>query len=319
VDPAGRQWQFSGNSGPISKIRKPGSTSDDVTIAYDANARVSSASIVGLGTWTYSFSDTGTSRTAVVTDPMGHTRTIVSDMTIGRPTSVTNGESKTTTYSYYANGLLQKVAAPEGNYTQYTYDARGNVTEQRQVAKGSGVTDLVSTSGYDGTCSSVAKCNSPNWTKDANGNQTDYTYDLTTGNLLTVQAPAASAGGTRPTTTYSYTTVNGAQMLGGTSTCLVGVNCGGTANELKTSISYNANSLPSTLTRQAGDGSLSTTVSQAYDAVGNVTSTTDALGNMTSYSYAADRHVLGMVGPDPDGSGPGHPAPYNTATTAMGS
>ncbi|MES2450158.1 MAG: RHS repeat-associated core domain-containing protein [Pseudomonadota bacterium] len=307
MDPAGRQWQFSGNGGPLSKIRKPGSTSDDVTIAYDANSRVSSASFVDLGTWTYSFSDVGTVRTAVVTDPLGHTRTIISNMTIGRPTSTTNGEGKATTYSYGTNGLLQKVTAPEGNYTQYSYDARGNVTEQREVAKaGSGLSDLVATAGYDGTCSNVAKCNSPNWTKDANGNQTDYGYDLTTGNVLTVQAPAASTGGTRPTTTYSYTTVNGAQVLGGASTCLAGASCAGTANELKTSISYNANSLPATVTKQAGDGSIVATTTLGYDSIGNLTSADGPLAGSDDtiyYRYDADRELVGIVAADPDGTG----------------
>lgn len=308
VDPAGRQWQFSGNSGNFSKIRKPGSASDDVTIGYDANGHVSSVNITDLGTWGYNISDIGSTRTAIVTDPLGHTKTVVSDMTIGRPSSVTNGEGKKTTYTYWPSGLLKTVVAPDGNYTQYTYDARGNLTENRQVAiAGSGLADVVSTAGYDGTCSSVAKCNSPNWTKDANNNQTDYTYDLTTGNVLTVQAPAPSAGGARPTTTYSYSTVNSAQVLAGTSTCVTGTSCAGTANELKTSIGYNVNSLPATLTRQVGDGSVVATTTLGYDNIGNVTSVDGPLAgtdDTTYYRYNADREVVGVVAPDPDGSGP---------------
>src|SRR3546814_5547243 len=49
-------------------------------------------------------------------------------------------------------------------YTKFTYDARGNVTETRQVAKaGSGLADIVTSAGYDATCTSTAKCNKPNW------------------------------------------------------------------------------------------------------------------------------------------------------------
>ena len=60
------------------------------------------------------------------------------------------------------------------------------------VAKtGSGLADIVTTGGYDTTCSNVKTCNQPNWTKDAKGNQTDYTYDTTHGGVLTVTAPGA--------------------------------------------------------------------------------------------------------------------------------
>ncbi|NWP89648.1 hypothetical protein GY985_24880, partial [Escherichia coli] len=63
-----------------------------------------------------------------------------------------------------------------------TYDSRGNVTEKRAVAKsGSGLADIVTPANYDASCTYAAKCNQPNWTKDAKGNQTDYTYNTSTG------------------------------------------------------------------------------------------------------------------------------------------
>jgi hypothetical protein len=43
----------------------------------------------------------------------------------------------------------------------------------------------------------VAKCNKPNWSRDPKGNQTDYSYDNATGNLLKITAPPM-IGGTRP-------------------------------------------------------------------------------------------------------------------------
>ncbi|NWP10203.1 hypothetical protein GY969_23130, partial [Escherichia coli] len=85
---------------------------------------------------------------------------------------------------------------------------------------------------YDASCTYAAKCNQPNWTKDAKGNQTDYTYNTSTGDLLTVAAPAASSGGTRPTTTDSYTTINGVQQVSSISACPSTASCAGTADDV---------------------------------------------------------------------------------------
>ncbi|QKR99746.1 RHS repeat protein [Sphingomonas sp. CL5.1] len=259
------------------------------------------------GTTSYSYADSGSTRTTTVTDPLGHVATYVFNMNISQMTSRTDATGKVLTRQYDSAGRLTKNIAPEGNYTQYTYDGRGNVTELRQVAKaGSGLADAVSTAGYDATCSSAAKCNKPNWTKDASGNQTDYTYDLVTGNILKAEAPAATPGGARPTATYSYTTVNGAQLLSSTSTCSNAATCVGSVSESKTSLGYNANGLPTTVTRQAGDGSVVATTTLGYDNVGNVTSVDGPLsgtGDTAYYRYNADREVVGVIAPDPDGAG----------------
>jgi RHS repeat-associated protein len=53
----------------------------------------------------------------------------------------------------------------------------------------------------------------------------------------------------------------------------------------------------------AGSGSPSSTTSMTHDAQGNIATMTDALGHVTRYRYDADRELLGVVGPDPDGPG----------------
>src|SRR3546814_2079390 len=156
-------------------------------------------------------------------------------------------------------------------YTKFTYDARGNVTETRQVAKaGSGLADIVTSAGYDATCTSTAKCNKPNWTKDAKLKQTDYSYNTTNGNILTMTLPPATSGGTRPKVTYSYTGVNGVQMVTGISTCRAGSSCAGTANEVKTTFAYDSLQRPTSVTIAAGNGSVSSTTGYAYDTKNNL-------------------------------------------------
>ena len=55
-------------------------------------------------TWAYNYGTSGSTATMVVTDPGSHTRTIVSDTTVGLPTSVTNEVNKTTSYTYDGSG-----------------------------------------------------------------------------------------------------------------------------------------------------------------------------------------------------------------------
>ena len=309
TDPLGRQSIYRTQSGVyLAGITRPNSSSEDVTITYDSVNRVYSFTNA-VGTTTYSYSDAGGVRTTTVTDPAGHATIYTFDIALQRMKSLTTPApiSKTTHWDYDTNGRVIKITAPEGNYTQYIYDGRGNVTEARMVAKsGSGIADIVTTSGYDATCSAAAKCNQPNWTKDAKGNQADYTYDVATGNLLTVTAPAATAGAIRPVVTYSYTTVNGVQMLSGTSTCQAGASCAGTADEIRTSTTYNSNGLPVSMSKGAGNGSLTATTTIGYDDIGNAITVDGPLagaGDTTRYRFDAARQLVGVVSPDPDGGG----------------
>lgn len=285
-------------------IKLPGSTAEDVVVSFDGSYRVSSLTKAG-GTTTYNYADNGGLRTTTVTDPMSHVTTYVFDIASQRMKSTTSHLGKTSSWDYDSFGRLIKATAHEGNYTQYTYDARGNRTEERSVAKaGSGLADTVVTAGYDAACSNPATCNQPNWTRDARNNQTDYAYN-TTGNLLTATAPAATGGGIRPVTSYTYTAVNGVQMLNTVSACQTTASCAGTADEVKATFSYDANGQPTTVSKGAGNGSLTATTVTAYNWVGDVVSVDGPLAgtaDTTVYRYNAAREMIGAVSPDPDGA-----------------
>lgn len=101
-------------------------------------------------------------------------------------------------------GQVVQVTKPEGNYTIYTYDGRGNLTQETETPKsGSGLPARNRTANYDAACSNIVTCNEPHWVRDWKGNETDYTLDPTHGGLLTATLPP-DANGVRPQTTYTY-------------------------------------------------------------------------------------------------------------------
>ncbi|QDC36371.1 RHS repeat domain-containing protein [Sphingobium fuliginis] len=303
VDAMGRTTSYRHIAAGIAGITRPGSSNEDVTIGYNGSNRVSSVTTAA-GTTSYGYVDSGGNRTTTVTDPLNHVSTYVFNIASQRMTSATDATGKTSSWQYDSNGRVTQATAPEGNYTQYSHDTLGNITQTTSVAKaGSGLANIVTTASFP--CSSGATCDKPQWTKDAKGNQTDYSYNLTTGTLSSVTAPA-DASGARATTTYSYAAVNGVQMMTGTSTCRTAASCVGSANERKTSIAYNGNGLPTTVTVQAGDGSIVSTATAAYDDVGNVISMDGPLAggdDITTYRYNANRQRIGTVSGDPDGGG----------------
>ncbi|MDH4742519.1 hypothetical protein OMP43_00650 [Sphingomonas sp. CBMAI 2297] len=296
-----------------------------MTFTYNAG-RVASITTAD-GTTTYSSSDAGNVRTVTVTDPLSHATTHTFDIALQRMTGKTDALSHTTSWQYDSSGRITRVTQPEGNYLQLTYDARGNVTEKRMVAKsGSGVADIVTSASYPATCVDVT-CNEPTTTTDERGNVTDYTYDTTHGGVLTVTAPAPTTGATRPQTRYTYTSLQAyfnkgsgivasgepVYRLTSVSQCQTGATCTGTADEVKTIIDYGPqvagpgdNLLPVSVTTKAGDSSLSATTTTGYDNVGNAITVDGPLSgtvDTTRYRFDAARQLVGVTSPDPDGAG----------------
>jgi YD repeat-containing protein len=173
TDPAGRTWRFTVDASKrIIGVRRPGSNSDHLSYAYNAGGTISSATRDAV-TNSYTRSVSGTTATETATNPLSQQTVVITDTTKGRPTSVTDGLNRTTSFQYEANGRLTRSTLPEGNYVQLTYDARGNVTETRAVAKaGSGLADIVTSASFDTTCTNVVTCNKPNSTTDARSNTT---------------------------------------------------------------------------------------------------------------------------------------------------
>lgn len=299
----------------LTGIRYPGSAADDIVVAY-SGARVSSVTRSGVTTG-YGWVDSGNLRTVTITRPGGATRVVTFDIAKGLMLSDRNEVNRTTSYQYDTNNRLARITLPESNYTQFSYDARGNVTEKRQVAKpGSGLPDIVAAASYPATCANAVTCNRPISTTDPRGNTTNFSYDQTHGGALVVTAPAPAVGGTRPETRISYARLGatGVPSAAGIfrpvqiSACQTGSapGCVGTAHETRSTIAYGQGLLPSSFTQAAGDGSVSATVSMTYDDAGNLLTVDGPLAgaaDVTRFRYNFNRELIGIVGPDPDGAG----------------
>lgn len=240
---------------------------------------------------------------------------------------VTDGLNRTTSYAFDSNNRVTNVAgAKERGFR--TYDARGNILTSKYVDSSIAGAPTQSFS-YLSSCTNPKICNKPLTSTDPMGRVTDFSYDAATGQILTETAPAATAGGVRPKTTYSYVSLQAyfrnsggsivasgqpISVLSTVSTCQTLAVCAGTADEVLTVYTYGPQStgtgnnlLPSTVTAKAGDNSISATTSFTYDMIGNVTSADGPLpgSDDTSYfRYNAAREVVGEIGPDPDGAGP---------------
>lgn len=240
---------------------------------------------------------------------------------------VTDGLNRTTSYAFDANNRVANVAgAKERGFR--TYDARGNILTSKYVDSSIAGAPTQSFS-YLSSCTNPKICNKPLTSTDPMGRVTDFTYDPATGQILTETAPAATAGGVRPKTTYSYVPLQAyfknsggsivasgqpISVLSSVSTCQTLAVCAGTADEVLTVYTYGPQStgignnlLPATVTAKAGDNSISATTLFTYDMIGNVTSADGPLPGPddTSYfRYNAAREIVGEIGPDPDGAGP---------------
>lgn len=322
TDERGGTWVFTQNtSGKLTGIRRPGHSTDTTTVTYGTDSKVSSITENG-ETKTYNWT-VGSTTTVSTSTSAGENASVTSTPAAQQPTSATNGTSNTTTYTYDSNARMTRETRPEGDYTNYTRDARGNVTETRVVAKsGSGVSDIVATANFDTTCTYEAKCNQPNYVVDPNGNRTDYTYDTSHGGVTKVQLPAATSGGTRAEVNYSYSSlypqikdssgslVNAASSevkLTQITTCSSAATCSGSADETKVAIAYNTpNLLVSSVTVSSGNNAISSAVSYTYDAADNLKTVDGPLSgtdDTTTYFYDSNNRRRGVIAPDPDGSG----------------
>jgi RHS repeat-associated protein len=318
-------------SGRLTSVRAPSSTVDTLHFLYDSSGRVQSASAHGV-TSSYSYSDSGSTRTTTVTDPLSHTHVVISDLTTSLVSSEQDGLSRATSYQYDTQGRRTRVTFQEGNYVSTSYDARGNVTEMRSVSKTPGTpADLVWSASYDTTCSNPVTCNKPNYTKDPQSAQTDYTYDPGHGGPLTITAPAADAGGVRPQQRFTYTgfqayykNASGSIVASGqtiqlptmSASCRTLASCTGGADETRVVTTYGStgvanNLLPTQIASSDGAGNTSSTVGLGYDSIGNLTTVDGPLpgvADVTVFRFDALRRQVGIVHPDPDGAGPRIPA-----------
>ncbi|WP_116810562.1 RHS repeat domain-containing protein [Steroidobacter cummioxidans] len=215
------------------------------------------------------------------------------------------------------------IVKPEGNRFAFGRDERRNLTQTTATAKSGGDTILArAVYGPTSACTATTTkiCNQPEYTIDANGNRTDYTYYAEHGGVNTKTLPP-DVDGVRAVLTYTYeqksarykngpsTFINGAPIwkLTRFSRCKQGTSCAGTANEVIVTYGYDDNLLLTTETIRDGAGAVFSSNTKTYDSVGNLIEVDGPLPGAVDkvYSFYDDaRQKIGEIGIDPDGAGP---------------
>jgi RHS repeat-associated protein len=299
-------------------------TGKTVTYNKDVNDRVTTVTD-GKGTWTYNYPSAYPGATLVFqSDYPSNPRTVSWNSTTGvinadNPASV--GPDSGFAYTYDGYNRITHVTFGASD-TQYTYDGRGNIIEVRRKSTTPGTpADIVATASYPSTCANPKTCNKPDYTIDAAGERTDFTYDPTHGGMLTVTRPP-SVSTVRPQTRYSYTSVNanyrdgtGAVISGpafyrisSVSQCLTTASCSGTADEVRTAFSYSTATagLPVSVSGGSGDGALTATTTYTYTGTGKVKTLDGPLPGSADTSrtyYDAAGRPIGTIDADPDAGG----------------
>lgn len=217
-------------------------------------------------------------------------------------------QSNKTFSNYDGLGRLVKQVNSRAPMIQLTYDdascnsaekrCTNNVTLRRQTAvhtsdSVANLADITQSFTYESQFNKVATAT------DGRGKVTNYSYDLTTGNLLSVTRPPAADGGTvRPQTIYSYTTAAGSTGFPSFSLPTSETRKIDTSASVTTTRTYDSANgfVPKTKVVDSGGLNLSTTY--AYDTVGNLTSIDGPrsdLSDVTSFTYDAERRMTSTV------------------------
>lgn len=343
--PAGSSCET--NCRDLVAVRSPQAASNDLDLSQaDTSSTVNGVrgGLLSLsssrGSWSYSYGVTGTqglTPTVTVTGPNGYSRYLTGrDVEVGAgpafinaiKTDTLNGRTTTHQYEELTPGYRHVgTTRPDGDFTTFTYDARRNITQVRQVAKpGSGLADIYQYASYPevgaAICANAKTCNKPDWVTvagPASGTpsslpKTAYTYDASHGGLLTETKPAPGSGpyaAIQPQTRYTYATAGGVTRVANVKSCRTTASCAGTADETVVETTYNSKRVPSLVVTRAGNNTTAftatnTRAAMTYTPQGDVESldgplsgTVDTVWNY----YDTARQLRVTVTPDPDAGG----------------
>lgn len=244
-------------------------TNAALTNAYDSLGRVFTQTDANNNQWTYFFAGFRTEQE----DPLGNSMLYFNDR-IGHSVKIIDQLGNETLREYDVFKRQTKITLPEGNGFANEYDPKGNLLKLTRIAKsGSGLSNIEHTYTYDSTWNKVAT------EIDGRGKTTTYTFDGTTGNLLTIERPAIS--GQTPTITYTYNS-RGQPLTQTDETGIVTKWVYDNASENLLSVIRDFGTSPH----------LNLTTTMEYDAVGNVVSVKDARNNIFRQTFSPERRML---------------------------
>jgi RHS repeat-associated protein len=290
------------SSRALTQVSDVSSSTTLLTLAYDSNGRITTATDAYNRQIAYTF-DAGSSTTPAVlqtvsqmvtagtSSPPAHfTYTYTSDKgqqlnTITVPSPTGTGNS-TATINYNSIGKVSSVVDANGNQRVYTYNTGNTQVQVKDPSnnvvlswsrnfdssnRATGTTDAAShstTLAYTDTANPLK----PTSVTDRNGNVTTYTYD-SFGNIQTVTTPRSV------TTTYTWSYTNFA--LGRLTSVQEGT------KPATTFTYYEPSGLVNTITRpEPNNGAGTTTTTLTYDSLGNVLTIVSPGNDATSTNTA---------------------------------
>ena len=276
----------------------------EISYAYNAQNRLASVTRTNLSgtgtagqsvttTYTYALYSNGTVYKMTVTQPSpsGSDHTTYDYDTHGNLMWVEDGLGHVTNYSgYNALGEVGKVVGPNGDETDYTYDARGRVATKTAHPNGATATW---TYGYDGF-GLLAQVSAPDgevttWSRDAekrvktithndkDGTSTEtFAYDANGDVTSDVIARGSDVG---KSTSYVYNALGEVYQVKGSHGQVLTYGYDGNGNVLSVT------------------NALGYTTHYAYDALNRLASVTNPANGVTSYNYDAGDHITHVTDP----------------------
>ena len=313
-----------GNPTTISYLTQ-GSTTIFKTFTYFDTGNVYVANDVNGNPTTYSYGDCGNSfqTSASVTTPVSMSTSAVWNCNGGVPTSTTDENDQTTSYSYETMWRLNQETFPDGGETSFTYNDTPTPASVTTTVKVNSSSNEVMTTILDG----LGRTSQTQLTSDPAG--TDYvatTYD-SLGRIYTISNPYRSTSDpTYGVTKYTYDALSRPMQItdadGSSASASYSANCVTETDEA----SKNRESCTDGLGRMTSvienPGGLGYTTSYGYDVLGDLTSVTengsrsrtfvyDGLGRLTStanpesgtVTYVYDTNTVGDLRTKTDARG----------------
>ena len=256
--------------GEVAEVSDP--NGNTTTVAYDAAGRRTSTTLPS-----YTPPGAGTAVTAT---------TATTYNSAGQVTSQTDALGHKTTYTYDQLGDLAATTAPNNAVTHTTFDLAG---EALSVTDGSGA---VSQATYDFLGRKVTGTQQVRQPSAATYTTT-YGYAPTGGWLSSVKTPA----GVTSSKTFNAVGETASVIDGAGNTTRYGYDFAGRqvwttlADSTSHVTGYDDAGNPITAADKDAGGATVRTTAAAYDAAGNLTSTTDARANTSTFSYDAAGQV----------------------------
>ena len=335
TDALGRDTVFRFNgAGQINGVNYPGGITWDVVIAYSSGL-VTSITELGQATY-YNESDSGGIRTVTVSTAAAGAVDYETEIATGLVVATENADNYRVEYDYDAYDRIQWVTTPDGNSTEYQYDARSNVEEIWRWPNDPYPGDdtvpaptLMMEADYPSSCSNLRTCNQPDSVTNADQQTTEFRYSGIHGGVTRVTLPEPTTGADQPETRIYYDEYFAyyKDASGSIAQALSGVylpdqvrscrleefsTCNATTNQIRRVLNYGSTGVANNLDlsrireRDGTNGNNANTVF-SYDHVGNVVTVDphlDGTDNATHYRFDVLRRLVGEIGPDPDDAGP---------------